>query len=191
MSVFRNIIYPGLVKNEGWYANLRTDRGGETYGGIARNFHPRWAGWKYIDAYKRENGPIPRYKKLPIPELDGLHYDYVKRIFWDKYHLDGVRDSDVAHLVYDMLFQHGRGGTLVQRAVKAVGGRLNIDGAVGPKTVAAINSVSASRLFEQLKQVRRAYFDYLVAKDPEFAEPHYDGWINRLNSFQKKNQFQA
>lgn len=37
---------------EGGYANVSGDSGGETYKGISRNNHPKWAGWKLIDTYK-------------------------------------------------------------------------------------------------------------------------------------------
>lgn len=38
---------------EGGYANNPNDKGGETYRGIARNHHPKWAGWKIIDTYSK------------------------------------------------------------------------------------------------------------------------------------------
>ena len=41
--------------HEGGYAHLAGDAGGETYRGIARNFHPEWPGWKFIDRVK----PLP------------------------------------------------------------------------------------------------------------------------------------
>lgn len=186
MDVFKEKVYPELVQAEGWYANISSDRGGETYGGIARNFHPHWKGWMFIDEWKEVNGPIARNKRLPIQALDDLHYAYTKESFWDRYHLDGVQDDCVAHLVYDMLFQHGRGGQLIQQAILDVGGSVKADGVVGPKTVAAINEVNATALFDQLKERRRQYFMHLVNCDPEHSKPHLAGWLNRLNSFQKK-----
>ena len=38
-------------RNEGGYANNSADTGGETYAGIARNYWPKWQGWKYIDNF--------------------------------------------------------------------------------------------------------------------------------------------
>ena len=37
---------------EGGYVDDDDDRGGETYRGVARNFHPNWPGWDRIDAAK-------------------------------------------------------------------------------------------------------------------------------------------
>ena len=40
-----------LMQDEGVVlTNDPTDRGGLTYAGISRKFHPGWAGWKFIDA---------------------------------------------------------------------------------------------------------------------------------------------
>jgi hypothetical protein len=44
--------YKATCKFEGGYANDKNDTGGETYKGIARNYWPKWAGWKTVDASK-------------------------------------------------------------------------------------------------------------------------------------------
>ena len=41
---------------EGGYVDDDDDRGGETYRGVARNFHPDWPGWDRIDAAKDDPG---------------------------------------------------------------------------------------------------------------------------------------
>ena len=35
-----------MIRNEGGYTlhNVASDRGGQTFAGIARNFHPNWPG---------------------------------------------------------------------------------------------------------------------------------------------------
>lgn len=39
--------YESMIRNEGGYTlhTVAGDRGGMTYAGIARNFHPNWPGW--------------------------------------------------------------------------------------------------------------------------------------------------
>lgn len=37
-----NELFEGVIKHEGYYANVIGDRGGETYMGVARNLHPNW-----------------------------------------------------------------------------------------------------------------------------------------------------
>lgn len=40
--------------HEGGYSNDPTDRGGETYRGIARNRWPEWLGWQLIDVFTKK-----------------------------------------------------------------------------------------------------------------------------------------
>ncbi len=35
-------LFDGVIKHEGYYANVTGDNGGETYMGVARNLHPKW-----------------------------------------------------------------------------------------------------------------------------------------------------
>ena len=41
-----------MIRNEGGFklTNIAGDRGGQTYAGIARNVHPGWPGWRFVDA---------------------------------------------------------------------------------------------------------------------------------------------
>lgn len=51
MADFAQSLRKTLAVEKGWN-NVPGDKGGETYKGIARNFHPSWAGWAIIDAIK-------------------------------------------------------------------------------------------------------------------------------------------
>ena len=72
-------LFDGVIKHEGYYANVEGDRGGETYMGVARNLHPDWEGWKYIDAYKETYGKIKWNFKIDSmvtpasPYIENLH----------------------------------------------------------------------------------------------------------------------
>lgn len=44
-----DIAYEKVMGIEGGYSNDPDDMGGETYMGIARNYHPDWIGWNTID----------------------------------------------------------------------------------------------------------------------------------------------
>lgn len=61
-------LFDGVIKHEGYYANINGDRGGETYMGVARNLHPDWEGWEYIDAYKETYGKIKWNYKIDVPD---------------------------------------------------------------------------------------------------------------------------
>jgi len=60
---FENI-FKNLIILEGGYNFYKEDKGGETYKGIARNFHPEWEGWKIIDKYKNKINFNTKYQQI-------------------------------------------------------------------------------------------------------------------------------
>ena len=70
-----------MIRNEGGYKlhNIASDRGGQTYAGIARNSHPNWPGWRFIDANDLDNA-----------ELTQRVREFYKAQFWDKISGDGI-----------------------------------------------------------------------------------------------------
>src|SRR5436190_14224621 len=96
--------YGLIAANEGGYSNNPSDAGGETYRGIARNYHPAWPGWKIIDAYKNtfKDGIMPKGK---VFSSNSALEEYVKLLykteFWDKMYGDQVLDQQVANLLFD------------------------------------------------------------------------------------------
>ncbi len=74
-------LFDGVIKYEGYYANVTGDKGGETYMGVARKLHPDWEGWKYIDAYKEMHGKIRWNFKIDIPELNQWSKSFTSKPF--------------------------------------------------------------------------------------------------------------
>ena len=61
------------------------------------------------------------------------------------------------------------------------------DGIVGSKTLAAVNNYPNQRkLFESLKNARKAYIDKVIKKDPKQIV-NKKGWLNRINSIVYKD----
>ena len=50
-----------VMGEEGVYSFNLYDPGGETYCGIARNKHPAWSGWEYLDKQKSLDNFKVRY----------------------------------------------------------------------------------------------------------------------------------
>lgn len=170
---------------EGGYANIAEDKGGETYRGIARRFHGDWPGWQIIDEYKRQVGPIRWNETINSPTLEIMVHEFYRQEKWLKHSLDRIQSPDVAAKVFDMIVNHGQGSRLVQQAVNKLGGNVKEDNFVGPKTVQAINSVSPTRLFNKLLEIRKDYYHKIVENDPSQAR-FLQGWLRRLESFKKK-----
>jgi len=177
-----NTILPEILKHEGYYSNHSNDRGGETYQGIARKFHPSWAGWMIIDEEKRRRGTLPRNHRVADPQIEPLVTQFYKSKFWDRILLDQVKDSSMQRIIFDAYVNSGGNGIKVlQRVLRdQFGKNIQVDGAQGRMTVAAINSVNPSQLFEAYKAARASYYN-AIAKNGN--EVFLRGWLNRLSSF--------
>lgn len=153
--------------NEGGYANNPADAGGETYKGIARKFWPKWGGWAFIDQTKKGMTAQPHYGT-------GAYFNWVKTLnktlaanltlqkhvltfyaanFWDPNHLGEIVDQTVAEWTYDHIVNAGaRGAMWLQLAASC-----KPDGAIGPKTIAAVNATDPAHLLERCEDVAGAY----------------------------------
>lgn len=165
-----------IIPNEGGYANIAADKGGETYAGIARNFNKTWAGWPLVDAkVKAANGKVKNNTKWK--ELEPYVADFYRER-WNKLFLDQVDSQDVANLLFD--YHVHSGGNAVKAIQKIVG--VKPDGAMGQQTVAAINSFDHQKLFAALLDQRQAFLNSLVSKDAS-QSVFKQGWDKRLSIF--------
>ncbi len=175
-----------VMNNEGGYANNPRDRGGETYKGIARNFWPRWGGWKYIDGIKAQAVKQPLYgtreyfnwakwldgQLEKINTLQQCVLDFYQTTFWKN--LGQINDQALATWLYDKNINTGSmGGKWLQETLG-----VSVDGIIGPKTIEAANNASASAVLEQMKDLATGYYLNLAQK------PHQAGfwhsWISRV-----------
>jgi lysozyme family protein len=164
-----------ILPSEGGYSNIPEDKGGETYAGIARNFHPNWPGWTYIDFVKKTKGPIARNTKFPDVQyqVDDFYLNW-----WNSQRFGEIKSQDVANLLFDYNVNSS------SLAIKAIQRIVNVpvDGGMGPKTIAAINASDPTKVYTALKAERKAFYDSIVKRDPT-QEKFYAGWMNRIASF--------
>lgn len=175
MANFKLAYQVGRV-NEGGYSNHKADKGKETYSGVARAFWPNWKGWTIIDAVKK-NRTIKTGEHIKNAELEGLLFNFYEDNFWKKIKGNDINDQKVANIFYDWTLTSGGAIKQVQKAFNQ-----NADGVVGPKTIAAINTMSGKEAHELIKSVRANYYNNLVKADPDNAV-FIKGWLNRTNSF--------
>jgi lysozyme family protein len=170
---------PGLLRREGGYVDHVLDSGGETYAGVARAYNPRWAGWPVVDAVKTKlelKRPVPRTKYADINkqlaanvEMPTLLSAFYKPNYWDVLLLDGVKSQALAEQMADHSASAGpsRPAAMIQYAVNQLTPanqvKLVVDGVVGPKTIAAINSVDPAALLKAFVQLRRDHYEYRAA----------------------------
>ncbi len=177
--------YPKLLKYEGGYASAdfakkQGDSGGETYLGIARNYNKDWPGWKIIDAYKAAHGEPKWNSHIPDATLDKLAQDMSKKLYWDKLHLDDVKNQSLAEFIMDYGFNSG-----LATPVKAVQTYFNLpkDGVMGNDTINKINTADTGKLFSALQQNRINLINGL-----KYDAQVKGGLLNRAKSFAYDNK---
>ncbi|MDY6903672.1 MAG: glycosyl hydrolase 108 family protein [Thermodesulfobacteriota bacterium] len=154
------------MKNEGGYQlhEVEGDRGGMTYAGIARRFHPGWSGWEMIDTGQTND-----------PKLTLMVRRFYKVNFWQQLRADHIESQQIAESVYDFAVNAGVrvAVTLAQLATGATP-----DGIVGPKTIDILNNTDPDVFTMQ----------YVIAKISRYAaicnqrpaqKKFLLGWINR------------
>lgn len=169
-----NLFIPILQKVEGGYQNLSGDGGnfnslGQRVGtnhGISARF--------YEDIIGRPP-TVADMKAITLSKAKSLY----KKYFWDDVHGDSLINQSVANLIADHAVNSGESpiGTIVQRILKNdFNKNIVVDGDIGPKTAAAINSVNQQSLFTKIKAARASYYYSLGG---EFLS----SWLNRLKEF--------
>jgi lysozyme family protein len=181
--------------HEGGYANDPTDKGGETYRGISRRYHPDWLGWKIIDGYLDANWMAKdKADLLRSREADLGPYvqDFYKAHYWNPLLLDECPSQAVAEELFDtgVNMGIGRAGTFLRRSLNV----LNKNGVLFPDLVedgkVGNNTLNALRLVLGLRDGERALLTFLnvcqgahymdfMAKSPE-QEKFAWGWIRRV-----------
>jgi len=164
-----------IKPNEGGYSNVAADKGGETYAGIARNYHASWPGWTYIDFVKRTKGVIKSNQIFPDVQYQ---VDQFYRDWWNAKRFGEIKSQEVANLLFDY---NVNSGTLAITAIQRVVG-VPADGVMGSATIAAINKADPAKVHDALKEDRRKLYESLIARDPS-QQVFSAGWTARLSRF--------
>lgn len=173
---------------EGGYVNDPADKGGETYGGIARKFFANWDGWIAID-FEKKRRTLQRGEKLPgLESKVEAFYLYM----WNKNLFGQIKDQSVAAISFDWFVNSGSAALYVkystgeafgiQKVLNQLGKKVVTDKAMGPQTVEAINTTDSATLNNAIKKDRIAFYNFLVMQDPSQAK-FQNGWLARINSF--------
>jgi lysozyme family protein len=163
-----------LLRLEGGYVNHPLDRGGPTKYGVILTV------WQEHGHDKDGDGDIDAEDIKKLSEGDAKYI--AKKIFWDYFLADLILNQSLAEFIVDWGYNSGRKtvAKIVQRVVKAT-----IDGIVGPQTVTAINCADQELLFNALKIERKVFLNNIIKRRPDQIV-FYDGWMNRVNSFNYK-----
>jgi len=139
---------------------VTTDTGGVTRWGIASRFHPDLdvANLSLLDA-----------RSIYLQE-------YVL-----PYHLDQLRDEDVANACGDCLVNPGlgAGAHVIQQAINLYrAGTVIEDGEIGPDTISHLNGCAENDILPRLRVARVLYYIKDVQANPSLAG-NLTGWLIR------------
>ena len=147
-----------VLKHEGGYSDHPEDKGGATNYGVTQKVWEEWIGH-----------PVTKddMKNLVPSNVMGLYHNR----YWDACKCDDL-PAGVDYCVFDTAVNSGR-----VRAIKflqAVVGTIP-DGAIGPVTLASVNSRGSKLTIEQYSDKREAFLRGLSGF-PTFGK----GWLNRI-----------
>ena len=156
--------FENVVLNEGGYklTDIKQDRGGQTYAGIARKPNPHWPGWSYID-----RGQVP-----PVSLVRAFYKDE----FWDRLRCDEIENEAIAQSLFD--FGVNAGWKVSAKLAQVVLG-LTPDGVIGPKSIAEINRADP-RLFKLAFSLAKLARYRDIVTDDRTQGKFLLGWNNRL-----------
>jgi lysozyme family protein len=192
MSLF-DTAYEATQAHEGGYANDPDDRGGETYRGIARIYHPDWAGWDLVDralAELAEKGVSDLREMSEYMERDRILSGHVKlfyhRNFWTRIRGDELIDERVAIEVFDTAVNMGvhRAVQIVQEGLNllSTGGSLVEDGLIGRNTLHslrdAIQRGHTGALLKLLNHLQAEHYIVICRRNPS-QKKFLRGWLKR------------
>lgn len=161
-------LIPSILKWEGGWSNDKADKGGPTMKGVTIATYT---------AYCAKKGwPVPsltQLKNITKEEWEKIF----KTMFWDRWKADQIENQSIANLLVDWVWTSGIYGIKYPQQVLGV----EVDGKVGPKTLAAINNYSNQKeLFDKLWARRKQHFIDIANSRPGNSK-FLKGWLNRLN----------
>lgn len=160
--------YSYVIKSEGGYVNDPHDHGGETNLGVTR------AAWgEYLGRPVRDG----EMKALTVARVEPFY----KARYWDKVAGDEL-PTGLDYAVYDFAVNAGpdRAVRYLQRAV----GGLEVDGRLGPKTLAAVKAADVTKTLAAYSELRADFYHALASRD-ETQGRFLKGWMNRVAEVQR------
>lgn len=101
---------------------------------------------------------------------------------WASIKGDRIQNQQVAEVFFDGVVNHGKsyGTKLMQKALNAKGANLQVDGAVGELTLAALNAAQPAVIVADYLKYREAVY-YRLADTRPGNDRFLKGWLKRLS----------
>lgn len=164
------ILTPWILSFEGGYVNNPLDKGGPTNRGVTLST------WRAVGYDKDGDGDIDADDVRLITDHD-MAVCVLAPHYWGRWRADEIKSQSVANIVVDWVWASGKHGITEVQKILGVA----VDGIVGPKTIAAVNSRDPRRLFASIKDARRKFINDIVKRSPS-QKVFLKGWLRRLDS---------
>lgn len=186
MAVFETAYYL-TRKVEGEYAHHKSDRGGETYAGIARNKWPKWQGWALVDVAKSS----PNFPANLITNVTLQVYvlGFYRKYFWDRNSLGLIKYQNISNELFDTGVNLGVGtaANILQEALNLtnVNGTkykdIEQDSKVGPITINTTNNHPKPDLLLKVLNILQAERYLKILRSNPSQEIFATSWFNRVH----------
>ena len=158
-----NVALEHVLQHEGGFGNHPQDPGGMTNLGVTKAVWEEWVGHPVTEATMRALSPgdvAPMYK----------------RKYWDRINADDL-PSGIDYCCFDAAVNSGAG-----RSIKWLQGvvGVDVDGALGPKTLAAVNAFDPKSLVTDYSKRRLSFLSELKT-----WQVFGKGWSRRVNEVEK------
>ncbi len=186
MNIAYRNAYEEVMSIEGGYANDPTDKGGETYMGVARKKWPKWEGWKYLDS-KKSNPGFPS-----ILRGDYALYEMVMKFYYDNFwlpnRLDELKNANIKREIFDTSVNQGPtiGVRYLQRALNLLNrnGRTYkdtiVDGHMGAETIRLTNNHPDPQMVYDLMNTMQGAKYIAICEADKTQEKYMNGWLTRV-----------
>lgn len=150
-----------LMRDEGVVlTDTPNDKGGLTFCGISRKFHPKWSGWRDIDVGS-------------TPSID-LVRSFYRETFWEPIRAQDMIHQRVAEVVFSQFVNMGSNGIKLMQTTLG----LVADGVVGTKTISALNRGDEELFLMRYSLTNVARYHAIGMKD-KTQRRFWPGWIKR------------
>ena len=162
------VLKPFILSWEGGFVNDPADAGGATNKGVT------------IGTFRQVFGKDKTVADLKAM-TDAQWHTIFKRYYWDKWKADQILDQSIANTVVDWVWASGQYGiTNVQKLLGVAA-----DGVVGPKTIAALDSKDAKKLFRDIYAARLSYYNRII----QASVQKYERKIGRKSTRQEQLKY--
>lgn len=163
-----DVLQPFILSWEGGFVNDPADAGGATNKGVT------------ICTFRQVFGKDKTVADLKAMTNSQWHTIF-KKFYWDRWRADEIMNQSIANTCVDWVWASGSYG--ITNIQKLLG--VTADGVVGPKTIAALNSKDAKKLFRDIYAARLSYYNRII----QASVQKYERKIGRKSTRQEQLKY--